>query len=252
MQRNSRERRGSATLNNPQWVDALFNTTSLAWLWLMLRVWLGVNWVQAGWHKTQEAAWVAGGMAVKGYWERVIVIPESGRPPIAYDWYRQFIEFLLNAELHGVFGFVVAWGELLVGLALIAGALTGFAALFGAVMNWSFMLAGTASTNPVLGLVALALIVAWKTAGWWGLDRFLLPWIGVPWRRSVDSGGRGALDDSADRGTAGQWIPMILATAVAVVALGYLDSVLQIVAYIAATAIAAFSGIRSMRSTKGK
>lgn len=251
MQRGSRERRDSAVFDNPQWVDALFNNTSLAWLWLMVRVWLGVNWVQAGWHKTQEAAWVVGGMAVKGYWEHVIVIPERGRPPIAYDWYRQFLEFLLNAELHGVFGFAVAWGELLVGLALIAGVLTGFAAFFGAVMNWSFMLAGTASTNPVLGLVALALIVAWKTAGWWGLDRFLLPWIGVPWRRSVALGARLALlDDGADRGTAGQWILMILAAAIAVVALGYLDSVLQIVACVVATAIAAFSGIRSMLSKK--
>ena len=245
MQRGSGERRESAVFDNPQWVDALFNNTSLAWLWLMVRVWLGVNWVQAGWHKTQEAAWVAGGMAVKGYWEHVTAIPERGRPPIAYDWYRQFLEFLLNAELQGLFGFVVAWGELLVGLALIAGVLTGFAAFFGAVMNWSFMLAGTASTNPVLGLVSLALIVAWKVAGWWGLDRFLLPWIGVPWRRNVDLGGSLArLDDSADHGNAGQWILMILAAAIAVVALGYLDSVLQIVAYIVATAIAAFSGLR--------
>ena len=251
MQRGSGERHESAALDNPQWVTALFNNADLAWLWLMVRVWLGVNWVQAGWHKTQEAAWVAGGMAVKGYWERVIVIPEQGRPPIAYDWYRQFLEFLLNAELHGLFGFVVAWGELLVGLALIAGVLTGFAAFFGALMNWSFMLAGTASTNPVLGLVSLALIVAWKTAGWWGVDRFLLRWIGVPWRRRVDASASGVgLDDSAGRSSPGQWMLMTVATAIAVVALGYLDSVLQIVGCVVATAIAAFSGLRSTLSKK--
>ena len=40
--------------------------------------------VQAGWHKTQEAAWVAGGMVVKGYWDHVIVLPERGRPPDSF------------------------------------------------------------------------------------------------------------------------------------------------------------------------
>lgn len=76
----------------------------------MIRVWLGMNWLQAGWHKTREAAWTSG-LAVKGYWEHVVVIPEQGRPLIAYDWYRDFLEFLLRNELHGVFGPLVAWGE---------------------------------------------------------------------------------------------------------------------------------------------
>ena len=30
-------------------------------------------------------------------------------------------------------------------------------------------------------LAALLLILAWKVAGWWGLDRFLLPALGTPW-----------------------------------------------------------------------
>ena len=74
---------------------------------------------------------------------------------------------LLSADLHGVFGVLVAYGEVIVGIALLVGAFTGVAAFFGALMNWNFMLAGTASTNPVLGIVAIAVIVAWKTAGWW-------------------------------------------------------------------------------------
>ena len=159
------------TLDNPRWVNALFSSTGWAWLWMMIRLWLGVRWFEAGWHKTSEDAWTGGGAAVKGYWERAIAIPEQGRPPIAYDWYREFLEFLLNAELHGLFGWLIAWGEVAVGIGLIVGAFTGIAAFFGAVMNWNFMLAGTASTNPVLGLVAIGVMVAWKTAGWWGADR---------------------------------------------------------------------------------
>ena len=70
----------------------------------------------------------------------------------------------------------------MVGLGLLLGAFTGVAALFGAVMNWNFMLAGTASTNPVLGLIGIGVMLAWKTSGWWGVDRFLLPRVGAPWQ----------------------------------------------------------------------
>lgn len=232
-------------LENPHWVNSLFGSSNLAWLWLMVRIWLGMNWLAAGWHKTREAAWTSG-LAVKGYWERVVVIPEQGRPLIAYDWYRDFLEFLLHNELHGVFGPLVAWGEVLVGIALIGGALTGIAAFFGAVMNWSFMLAGTASTNPILGIVSIGVIVAWKTAGWWGADRFLLPYMGAPWKPgALFSGDRVTVGDTA-AGSAGwrleQWVRMLVAAAVAVIALSKLDGGLQILAFGLAVLLAGTAG----------
>lgn len=57
-------------LENPRWLNTLFSSSNWAWLWLMVRLWLGLNWLQAGWHKVSAAAWTGGGMAVKGYWER--------------------------------------------------------------------------------------------------------------------------------------------------------------------------------------
>ena len=50
-------------------------------------------------------------------------------------------------------------------------------------MNWSFLMAGTISTNPLLFAVTGLLILAWKTAGYYGLDRYLLPRVGTPWQR---------------------------------------------------------------------
>jgi thiosulfate dehydrogenase (quinone) large subunit len=50
-------------------------------------------------------------------------------------------------------------------------------------MNFNFMLAGSASTNPVLLLIAIGLIQAWKIAGLIGLDYILLPLVGAPWNR---------------------------------------------------------------------
>jgi thiosulfate dehydrogenase [quinone] large subunit len=76
---------------------------------------------------------------------------------------------------------MVAWGEILVGIALILGIFTGIAAFFGSVMNMNYLLAGTVSTNPILFAIATWLVLAWKTAGWWGLDRWVLPALGTPW-----------------------------------------------------------------------
>ena len=44
------------------------------------------------------------------------------------------------------------------------------------------MLAGSASTNPVLFVIALLVAFGWKTAGWIGVDRWLLPALGTPWQ----------------------------------------------------------------------
>ncbi|ODT04521.1 MAG: hypothetical protein ABS52_04525 [Gemmatimonadetes bacterium SCN 70-22] len=74
-----------------------------------------------------------------------------------------------------VFGWLVSLGELLVGAALVLGVLTGVAAFFGGVMNANFLLAGTVSANPILLALELVLIVAWRPAGWWGLDRWIIP-----------------------------------------------------------------------------
>jgi len=92
---------------------------------------------------------------------------------------------------------VIAFGEVLVGLGLLVGALVGIAAFFGTVMNFSFMLAGSASSTPVLFGLAVFLVLAWKVAGYWGLDRWLLPILGTPWRRAAREGGASIKDRPA-------------------------------------------------------
>jgi thiosulfate dehydrogenase [quinone] large subunit len=72
-------------------------------------------------------------------------------------------------------------GEMAIGVGLILGALTGIAAFFGATLNMTFLLAGTVSSNPILLLITMILILAWRVAGWIGVDYILLPRLGVPW-----------------------------------------------------------------------
>jgi len=168
-------------LQDPPFVQTLFASRRAAWFWTIVRLYVGWAWLTAGWHKIHSPAWVAGGAAVRDYWTRAVAIPETGKPPITYDWYRAFLTWLLEGEHYTWMGPLIAWGEFLVGVSLILGVLTGFAAFFGAFMNFNFLLSGSASTNPVLFLLSILLILAWKVAGWYGLDRWLLPALGTPW-----------------------------------------------------------------------
>ena len=65
---------------------------------------------------------------------------------------------------------MIALGEVAIGIALIIGAFTGLAAIGGATLNFNFMLAGSASTNPVLFLLAVLVLLGWKAAGWIGVE----------------------------------------------------------------------------------
>ena len=170
-------------VEDPPLARALFANTGAAWFWLIVRVYVGYAWFDAGLHKVTDPAWAFGdGKAILAYWTRAVAIPAApARPPITYDWYRGFLQFLIDNQTHTWFGGLIAWGELLIGVGLILGALVGIAAVFGALMNMSFLLAGTVSTNPVLFFLGIGLMLAWKVAGHYGLDRVLLPMLGTPW-----------------------------------------------------------------------
>ena len=135
-------------------------------------------------HKIGNPAWTDTGEALKGFWTNAVAVPEGGRPAITFDWYRSFLQSLLDAQAYTWFAKVIAYGEFLVGVALILGAFVGIAAFAGAVMNWNFMMAGSASINPLLLVLAVSLVLAWKIAGFIGADYFLLNWIGTPWSRN--------------------------------------------------------------------
>src|SRR4026207_707699 len=169
-------------IEGPAFARFLFSNSRAGLFWLPIRLFVGFSWLEAGWHKFTDPEWTQGGAALRAYWERAAAIPEQGRPPITYEWYRDFINFLLNGNHETWFAWVVTLGELAIGIGLILGVLTGVAAFFGAFMNMSFLLAGSASTNPVMFTLAVGLMLAWKVAGYYGVDRYLLPRLGTPWR----------------------------------------------------------------------
>lgn len=168
-------------IEDPPLARFLFSDTRIAWLWLIVRVLVGWSWLQASLDKLSNPAWTQTGEALKGFWTAAVQVPDSGRPAIAFGWYRDFIQRLLDAGAYTWFAKLIVAGELIVGVALILGAFVGIAAFFGAFMNWNYIMAGSASTNGLLGIAAILLVLAWKVAGYYGLDRYLLRWLGTPW-----------------------------------------------------------------------
>lgn len=156
--------------------------------WLIVRLWLGYEWLMGGIEKVfgeGSAAWVGdkAGVGVSGFLKGAIAKspladgfdPIKNPHPAVQEWYAILARdyFLPNAAL---FGYLVAFGELLVGLALILGIFTHFSALMGVIMNLSFMFAGATSTNPQMIVVGLAIVLAGGVAvGYYGLDYFARP-----------------------------------------------------------------------------
>lgn len=193
-------------IEEPQFAKWLFGSTTMAWVWLVARVWLGWEWLQAGWGKVfggninvfgddplaltgdGNCGWVRAcgdtgvGDAVAGFSAGAIEGATGPHPSVGFSWYVNFLEYMRDTG-HTFFGPLVAIGEVVIGIALILGMFTGIAAFLGAVMNFNFMFSGSAGVNPGMILVSILLIMAWRNAGWIGLDRWLLPRLGVPWSR---------------------------------------------------------------------
>jgi thiosulfate dehydrogenase [quinone] large subunit len=181
MEEEGRQLRYVERLQDPPVAQALFEHVRWSWVWLILRLYAGWQWVEAGVGKIGSPAWTGdnAGAAITGFVQGALQ-QTGGAHPNVQGWYAWFLQnvVLPNAS---TWGYLVAWGEALVGLALILGIFTGIAAFFGALMNMNYLLAGAVSINPVLLTIEIFLILAWKTAGWWGLDRWVLPALGTPW-----------------------------------------------------------------------
>lgn len=147
--------------------------------WFTVRMYLGYTWLTAGIEKLQSPAWRTG-VALKGFWLSASAPPKDpAHAAVAFEWYRNLLSFMVQQGWYTWFTWVVMLGETLIGLGLLVGALTGIAAFFGALLNFSFGLAGVAGVNPLLLVLAILLVWAWKVAGHYGLDRILLPELGT-------------------------------------------------------------------------
>lgn len=146
----------------------------------LVRIYVGWKFLDAGWGKlTGDKAFDATGF-LKGAIEK-----SHGDKPVVQDWYGSFLDSFALPNV-GLFNFLVQWGEFLVGLGLIIGTFTTFAALMGLLMNFNYVLAGTVSINANLIFLGFFIVAAGANAGKIGGDYFVLPFLRAKLFKSRD------------------------------------------------------------------
>ncbi len=175
------------------WTRALFaerNAVS-GTIWLVVRLVLGWNWISGSVEKfgSYSSGW-ANGSAVQGFAKGGLAQMSGAHPSViggTFGWNKAWLSWVADTGYRFI-GPIIPFLELAVGVLLVLGLFTGLGAALGLLLNLSFLFAGSDGVNPVYAAAALAIIAAWRVAGHYGLDRWVLPTVGVPWSRPRASG----------------------------------------------------------------
>ncbi len=163
---------------NLRFADWLFRSKAASVLWLVARLWLGYEWLNAGyqklWGSERDAFWYGGGAAVKGFAAAGVAGSATGKGGASYGWWAGFLHNFVIPNASWI-AKLITLSEIAIGVLLILGLFTGAAAFAGIGLNLIYMFSGTAGVNPAYAIVSIFLILAWRNAGYLGLDRFALP-----------------------------------------------------------------------------
>ena len=154
--------------------------------WLIVRVLLGWQWLDSGIGKLGSYGPWRSGAAVQGFAKGALANMTGAHPSViggTFGWNKAWLQYVADNGYRWI-GPVIPFVEVTIGALLVLGLFTGVAAALGLLMNVSFLFGGSAGVNPAFALTAGALIAAWRVAGYYGLDNWVLPLVGVPWSRS--------------------------------------------------------------------
>lgn len=161
--------------NNLKFAEFIFRDKKFSLVWLIVRLYIGALWLEAGMNKIFSSSWTGdkAGLALTGFVNNALEKTAGAHPDVS-SWYALFLKNIVLPN-STVFSFLVSYGEVLVGIALITGFWVGLSAFFGVMMNSSYLFAGSVSINPEMLILGILLMLAWRSAGYYGLDRFFLP-----------------------------------------------------------------------------
>jgi thiosulfate dehydrogenase [quinone] large subunit len=174
---------GTGNLRVTQW---FFRSRTASWLWLVVRVYLGYQWLNAGYQKIWGAErgffWFGGGAGVKYFALAGVTGSTAGKGGASYGWWAAFLHNFVMPNASWIAKFI-AISEVFIGVALILGLFTGATALAALSLNVIYMFTGSAGVNPAFAVMSVFLILAWRNAGSIGIDRYVLQ--GNWWRMHV-------------------------------------------------------------------
>jgi thiosulfate dehydrogenase (quinone) large subunit len=190
--------------HNLRSADWLFRSRAASVIWLAVRLVLGYWWLNAGyqkiWGSEKAGFWFGGGAGVKGFATAGVLGSATGKSGASYGWWAAILHNFVIPNASWIAKFI-ALGEVVIGIMLILGLFTGLFALFGLALNVIYMFTGSAGVNPAYAVLEIPLVLAWRNAGYLGLDRYALD--GAWWRRHF-----GMFTHRAARGPAPATLPV--------------------------------------------
>jgi len=134
-------------------------------LWLGLRIYLGMIWLQFG-HAKVQGGWL-GGDALRPLLRAVA----QGQTPAPFPFYRHVAGALVASGADQLLSVMIPLAELAVAAAFFSGLLLAPAALGAVLLNLNLILSGVATWafDGRIILLQLLLLVAWRVAGYLGL-----------------------------------------------------------------------------------
>jgi thiosulfate dehydrogenase [quinone] large subunit len=172
--------RFEAPSGNVKASDWLFRSKAAGGIWLVARLWLGYEWLNAGYQKMfgaeKAAFWNGGGAAVKGFATAGVTGSASGKGGASYGWFAGFLHNFVVPNASWIAKLITV-SEVAIGVLLILGLFSGAAAIAGLGLNLIYMFSGSAGVNPAFAVVALLLVLAWRNAGYFGADRVAIPMV---------------------------------------------------------------------------
>lgn len=160
-------RRGSAVRALLRWP---FTSRLASPIWLGVRLYLGVFWLQMGMAKIQ------GGWLTTNPMDGMFRAIANGYTPAPFGFYRGVVQLLLDLGMAPVISVTFPFLELAIGLAFISGVLVVPAAIGAILMNTNLLLSGIASLSldGRFIVLQLLLILAWRVSSYLGIQRPLL------------------------------------------------------------------------------
>lgn len=162
----------SGQVHEPAFSRLLFGDTRLALLWLVMRLYCGWIWLASGWQKLQDPLWFGpqAGRVLRDFGRRALAGGDDGGVSGLYEMFARdlLIPYARTCS------YVIVIGEVLIGLCLILGVLTGLFAFLSLLFSAGYLFAGVTGLNATAFVLAIWLALTWRVAGFWGLDRYVL------------------------------------------------------------------------------
>ena len=83
-------------ISDPPFAQALFGDVRWAWIWLIVRLYVGYEWLLSGWGKINNPAWVGSkaGTALTGFVNNSLT-QTTGAHPAVQGWYAAFLRAVI-------------------------------------------------------------------------------------------------------------------------------------------------------------